>query len=53
MWLRPPWRFFSMYVLRLGFLDGRAGFVLARLSAFYTFLKYARLWERIRAEEGA
>ena len=38
-----------MYVLRLGFLDGRAGFVLARSKAYYVFLKYAKLWELARA----
>ena len=46
MLLRPAWRFFHTYVLRLGFLDGQAGFVIARLGAYFTFLKYARLWER-------
>jgi glycosyltransferase involved in cell wall biosynthesis len=39
------WRFFSMYCLRLGFLDGRAGFLMAAHTAFYTFLKYARVNE--------
>jgi glycosyltransferase involved in cell wall biosynthesis len=48
MLFRPPARFLKMYVLRLGFLDGRAGFVLAVLGAYYVFLKYAKLWE-IRA----
>ncbi len=43
--LRPPWRFLRMYVLRLGFLDGRAGFVLASLAAYYVLLKYAKVWE--------
>ena len=50
MLLRPAWRFFYMYVLRLGFLDGRAGFVLARMGSYFTFLKYARLWEKVQAE---
>lgn len=50
MVLRPPYRFFHMYVLRLGFLDGRAGFVLARLGAYFVFMKYARLWDRVRSE---
>jgi hypothetical protein len=50
MLLRPPWRFFHMYVLRRGFLDGRSGWVLARLAAWFTFLKYARLWDRVRRE---
>ena len=45
MLFHPPWCFFRMYVLRAGFLDGRAGFVIARLSAHYVFLKYAKVWE--------
>jgi hypothetical protein len=40
---RPPFTFFRMYVLRLGFLDGALGFRLAALYAMYTFLKYAKL----------
>ena len=45
MLFRPPARFLKMYVLRAGFLDGRAGFVLASLAAYYVFLKYAKVWE--------
>ena len=41
---KPPARFFSMYVLRLGFLDGAHGFVLAMLAAMSVAAKYARLW---------
>ena len=41
LWLRTPGRattrFLYMYVARRGFLDGRAGFDLAVLSAFYEF----------------
>ena len=44
--LRPGWRFFKQYVLRGGFLDGRAGIVICMLAAFSVFLKYAKLWER-------
>ncbi len=39
-------RFFKMYVLKLGFLDGRHGLVLAILSANTTFTRYADLWLR-------
>lgn len=44
----PPARFLRSYVLRRGFLDGTPGFVIAVASAFYVFLKYAKLWERTR-----
>lgn len=37
-------RFMRMYFIQLGFLDGRQGFLLSVLSAYYTFLKYAGLW---------
>ena len=47
--LRPPARFLRSYVLRRGFLDGVPGFVIGVASAFYVFLKYAKLWERTRA----
>lgn len=38
--------FLRMYVFRLGILDGRAGLLLALLSAHSTFVKYADLWVR-------
>ncbi|HEX9860892.1 MAG TPA: glycosyltransferase family 2 protein, partial [Nitrospirota bacterium] len=42
---RPPFTFFKMYVLKQGFRDGMHGLVLAALYSFYTFSKYAKLWE--------
>jgi len=47
--LRPLWRFLSMYLWRAGFLDGRRGFVLAVLYAYYVFLRAAKTRERRRA----
>lgn len=38
--------FTRIYLWRAGFLDGRAGFLLAVLSAHSTFVKYADLWVR-------
>jgi glycosyltransferase involved in cell wall biosynthesis len=43
--VRPPFTFFKMFVLRLGFLDGGLGLRLAVLYAMYTFAKYAKVWE--------
>ena len=43
--IKPPVRFFSMYVLRAGFLDGAAGVIVAALAAMSVAAKYARLWE--------
>ena len=42
---RPPVRFFQLYVLRAGFLDGTAGLMVCSINAFYTFVKYATLWQ--------
>src|SRR2546422_11196197 len=40
----PLAMFFKVYVWQQGFRDGRYGLVLAGLYAYYTFLKYAKLW---------
>jgi glycosyltransferase involved in cell wall biosynthesis len=45
MWVRPWWRFVRGYFLRLGFLDGWQGYAIARMVAFETFLRYAKLRE--------
>lgn len=43
--LRLPWEFAARYIFKLGFLDGNAGLVYAALSAYYAWLKHARLLE--------
>lgn len=43
--LSPAFNFLNYYILKLGFLDGHAGYTCARMTAHYTFLKYARLRE--------
>ncbi len=45
---RPFGRFFSMYVLRRGFLDGSRGFLLAILYAYYVFMRSAKAWEKAK-----
>jgi glycosyltransferase involved in cell wall biosynthesis len=44
--LPPLGRFLSMYVLQRGFLDGRRGFLLATLYAYYVFVRSVKAWER-------
>jgi len=39
-----PLRFLQLFLLRGGWMDGRAGIVVCGLAAWYTFLKDARLW---------
>ncbi len=48
---RGPFRFFQLYFLRLGFLDGLPGFQVCMYNAFYAFLKQAKLWEMHHANE--
>src|SRR5262249_23584688 len=38
------WTFFRVYVLRLGFLDGREGFLLAVANAEGTYYRYMKAW---------
>jgi glycosyltransferase involved in cell wall biosynthesis len=48
--LRGPWAFTRTYFLQLGFLDGFCGFVIAVVTGFYTFSKYAMLCELNRRQ---
>jgi glycosyltransferase involved in cell wall biosynthesis len=43
--LRPIATFISMYLLRLGFLDGREGLLLCLYHSVYVSWKYAKAWE--------
>lgn len=38
-------KFFKMYFLQKGFLDGKAGFLLSLNSAFGIYLKYIKMWK--------
>lgn len=39
----PAVKFVRDYFIKLGFLDGRAGFTISRISAYATYLKYKKL----------
>lgn len=43
--MAPGFTFFQHYILRLGFLDGWEGYLIAKTTAWYTFLKYSFLKE--------
>ncbi len=43
--MRSLWKFANDFFLKQGFLDGYHGFVIALISSFATFLKYAKLRE--------
>jgi glycosyltransferase involved in cell wall biosynthesis len=50
MFFRAPLRFIQLYFVRLGFLDGIPGLHVCAYTAFYVFMKQARLWELQNAE---
>lgn len=48
IWMRPNLTFFYNYFLRLGFLDGKEGFLLHLYHSYYVSWKYAKAWELSR-----
>jgi hypothetical protein len=43
--IRPLYAFLYRYCIRLGFLDGLAGFAISVMEAHGVFLKYLKLYE--------
>ena len=50
LFFRPPVRFIKSFFFKAGFQDGMLGWIIARLSAFGVFLKYAKLYEMYRMD---
>ena len=48
----PLAMFLNVFVVQQGFRDGRHGLILASLYAYYTFLKYAKLWDLQQRQYG-
>lgn len=46
LWFGPLATFLRIYVLKLGFLDGVRGWIVAVGSAYYVLTREAKLWER-------
>jgi len=46
----PPAKFFRDYVVNFGFLDGTRGLISVGMHVYYTFWKYAKLWELTQLE---
>ena len=44
--LKPLWKFIDGYIVKAGFLDGYAGFLIAIHSSYATFLRYTYLYEQ-------
>lgn len=50
LYLSPLFRFVRDYIIKLGFMDGRYGFTIARLTAKEVYLKYHKLSQMYRAK---
>jgi len=53
MWFATPWNFLQSFVLRLGFLDGYRGALIAQMNARTTRLKFAKLGKLVAAEHAS
>ncbi|WP_299014233.1 glycosyltransferase family 2 protein [uncultured Polaribacter sp.] len=42
--VKPAARFFIHYIIRLGFLDGFVGFLVAKIQAYAVLTRYVKLW---------
>jgi glycosyltransferase involved in cell wall biosynthesis len=54
--LHPAIAFLRNYVLRAGFRDGTAGFLVSALNSYYVFMKLVKLWEmqhRVSVHDGS
>ena len=47
---KPFIRFFTSYFIRLGFLDGYYGWIIAKSEAHYVWLREVKLWEMKRTK---
>ncbi|RYF88843.1 MAG: glycosyltransferase family 2 protein [Chitinophagaceae bacterium] len=48
---KPAFRFFKHYILQLGFLDGKVGFVISYMSAVSVFMRNLKLWRLQQGEK--
>ena len=42
---KPIARFFRSYLIKMGFLDGREGWTIARMTAWASYLRYRKLYQ--------
>jgi glycosyltransferase involved in cell wall biosynthesis len=45
LWFKPTFRFFSHFVLKGGFMDGKVGFIISVIMAWGVFLRYVKIKE--------
>ena len=42
--VKPTVRFLRHYILKLGILDGKVGFIISYMAAVSVFMRYLKLW---------
>ena len=45
--LKPAFRFFRDFILRGGFLDGKTGYIVCKLSSMGVFMRYVKIQEKL------
>lgn len=43
--LNPPIKFFRNYLYKRGWMDGKYGYVISKMAALQTFVKYLKAWQ--------
>lgn len=51
--VNPAVKFIGQYFFKFGFLDGRAGYLISRISSYATYLKYRKLRDLYKAKKQA
>lgn len=51
MWLATPWTWFHFFAVRGGFLDGYCGWLISKMAARGTWLKFQKLGKLVEAEQ--
>jgi glycosyltransferase involved in cell wall biosynthesis len=51
LYLVFPWSFFQCYIIKGCILDGSEGLLTSMNHAYYSFMKYAKLWEMNQAAD--
>jgi glycosyltransferase involved in cell wall biosynthesis len=49
--VKPSFRFFKQYFLKLGILDGKVGFIVCAMAAYSVFLRYLKAWRILENEK--
>ena len=49
--MKPGFRFFKQYIIKLGILDGKVGFIICAMASYSVFLRYLKAWRMLENEQ--